>query len=196
MLSKHTPYTLSRVLLFVHLSPIFLSVCWTHFNWSVFTLDITEPKEKKQRILWTFPAYLICKIQYGHFYRPFSGVVKFSSFKASWEVQKLQSLARHNILQQHWNNLSYTLSIFPALMELLIHSPCLWLYWSFVIPIEWNWYFLTKCNLLEQTSSQVLMKRIQGNSHCELCGPALPRCCLLCMHFVMLTVLISTVPFN
>lgn len=47
-----------------------------------------------------------------------------------------------------------------------LYIPCLWLYWSFVILAEWNWYFLTKCNLLEQTSSQVLMKRIQGNGHC------------------------------
>lgn len=89
----------------------------------------------------------------------------FPPFEERQEVQKLCCLACHNILQQCRNNLSYRLSIFLTLKEHIIHSSYLWLYWSFVIPIEWNWYFLTKCNLLEQTSSQVLMKRILGNSH-------------------------------
>lgn len=135
------------------------------------------------------PCLFHIKPQCGSFYKPLSEGVWFSSFAEA--VLSQYSPA-------HRNNLSYTVHI-PSLKELIKHSPRPWLYWSFVIPTERNWYFLTKCNLLEQTSSQVLMKRIQGNGHCAspgVMGPVVLCWCLLCMHLVMLTVLISTVPFN
>lgn len=65
----------SRILSFVHLSLILLSICWTYFNCSVSTLGITEQKKEKRRILWTFSLYLICKPQYRSFYKPFSEVI-------------------------------------------------------------------------------------------------------------------------
>lgn len=179
MFRKSTPYSSSRVLSFVHLGLILFSLCWAHFNWSVF---IGYYRAK------TLPIYYETSV-WKFLQTPFRRGLIFLLCR-SCVVTIISSTQKQSVI--------HTVHI-PSLKELIKHSPRPWLYWSFVIPTERNWYFLTKCNLLEQTSSQVLMKRIQENGHCAspgVMGPVVLCWCLLCMHLVMLTVLISTVPFN
>lgn len=132
-----------------------------------------------------FNPLWVCK--YFFFNLFFLKQYNFLPFK--WEVESTKAMAFH--MSQYspvvQKPSAYRLSICIVLQESIIHSQNSWLDWSFAIPMEWKWYFLTKCNFLEQTNRQVLMKKNSRRWPLSLqrsyVGTILFSWCLFHMHF-------------